>query len=106
MQRNMKDLSNTINKQYGKMQRNNEVMRLIGTRGDSFATEVVLLFLNEVKMRLAYLCLSILSAKQENPAADTADLEREIDRLVYGLYGLTEGEIGVIEKKSLTNQDK
>ena len=41
---------------------------------------------------------SVLSAKKENPAADTAELEREIDMLVYGLYGLTEEEIGVIEK--------
>jgi len=40
----------------------------------------------------------ILSAKQENPAADTAALERKIDRLVYGLYGLTEGEVGIIDK--------
>ena len=40
----------------------------------------------------------ILAAKKENPAADTAALEREIDLLVYGLYVLTEEEIGVIEK--------
>jgi len=60
--------------------------------------EVVLLFLNEMKMRLAYLCLSILSAKKENPAADTVALEREIDGLVYGLYGLSQEEIQTIEK--------
>ena len=40
----------------------------------------------------------ILAAKKENPAADTAALEREIDLLVYGLYGLTEEEVKVIEK--------
>jgi hypothetical protein len=40
----------------------------------------------------------ILSAKKENPAADTSELELEIDRLVYELYGLTEEEVGVIEK--------
>jgi len=28
----------------------------------------------------------ILSAKKKNPGADTAELEREIDKLVYGLY--------------------
>jgi hypothetical protein len=39
----------------------------------------------------------ILSAKKKNPAADTTELEREIDRLVYGLYGLTAEEIGVVE---------
>jgi len=75
----------------------NEVMRL-GLVGSHFATEVVLL-LDKVKMRLSYLCLSILSAKKENPAADTAALEREIDGLVYGLYELTEEEIAVIEKQ-------
>jgi hypothetical protein len=29
--------------------------------------------------------------------ADTSALEREIDRLVYGLYGLTEDEIRIVE---------
>ena len=44
------------------------------------------------------LVTQILSAKKENPAADTFELEREIDRLVYGLYGLTEEEVEIIEK--------
>ncbi|GBU25558.1 hypothetical protein R83H12_02208 [Fibrobacteria bacterium R8-3-H12] len=44
----------------------------------------------------------ILSVKKENPAADTAEMEREIDRLVYGLYGLTEEEVGVVEGNSRT----
>ena len=39
----------------------------------------------------------ILSAKQSNPDADTSALECEIDRLVYGLYGLTDEEIKVVE---------
>ncbi len=39
----------------------------------------------------------ILSAKKENPQADTIDLEREIDRMVYKLYELTEEEIKIIE---------
>ncbi len=41
----------------------------------------------------------ILSAKKQNPQADTSDWEREIDELVYGLYGLSEEEIGIIERK-------
>ena len=41
----------------------------------------------------------ILSAKKENPSADTSEWEKEIDLLVYGLYGLTEEEIGIIERK-------
>ena len=40
----------------------------------------------------------ILEAKDANPDEDTSDLEREIDRMVYELYGLTEEEITVIER--------
>jgi hypothetical protein len=39
----------------------------------------------------------VLLAKKTNTAVDTAALEKEIDRLIYGLYGLTEEEIGIIE---------
>ena len=39
----------------------------------------------------------ILSAKEADPAADTSELEREIDRLVYDLYRLTDEEIAVME---------
>ena len=39
----------------------------------------------------------ILEAKDENPDADTGDLEAKIDRLVYQLYGLTDKEIAAVE---------
>jgi type II restriction/modification system DNA methylase subunit YeeA len=39
----------------------------------------------------------ILSAKKQNPAADTSQPEREINRLIYQLYGLTDDEIKIIE---------
>ena len=39
----------------------------------------------------------ILSAKAADPKADTAEQEAEIDRLVYGLYGLTPKEIAAVE---------
>ena len=39
----------------------------------------------------------ILAAKKANPQADTSAWEREIDKLVYELYGLTEEEIKVVE---------
>jgi adenine-specific DNA-methyltransferase len=42
----------------------------------------------------------VLTAKKRDPAADTTAWEREIDRLVYGLYGLTEGEIAIVDGKS------
>ena len=39
----------------------------------------------------------ILAAKQQNPHTDTGEWEKEIDRLVYRLYDLTEEEIEIIE---------
>lgn len=41
---------------------------------------------------------SILKAKAANPKADTTKQEAEIDRLVYGLYGLTTKEITAVEQ--------
>jgi hypothetical protein len=40
-----------------------------------------------------------LAAKAKDAQADTSALEREIDRLVYGLYGLTPAgeEIRIVE---------
>lgn len=43
----------------------------------------------------------ILAAKKSNSNADTSTLEREIDELVYGLYGLTEEEVKVVEGKEV-----
>lgn len=39
----------------------------------------------------------ILTAKKRNSEADTKAIEREIDQLVYHLYGLTEDEIAIVE---------
>jgi hypothetical protein len=39
----------------------------------------------------------ILSAKKENSKADTSELEKQIDNLVYKLYGLEDNEIKVID---------
>ncbi len=39
----------------------------------------------------------ILAAKQRNAEADTSGLEREIDELVYALYGLTPGEKALVQ---------
>ena len=44
----------------------------------------------------------ILSAKKENPQADTSDWENEIDQLVYQLYGLTDEEIAIVEGSETT----
>jgi hypothetical protein len=39
----------------------------------------------------------ILLAKQRDAEADTSELEQEIDKLVYVLYGLTKEEIAIVE---------
>ena len=48
-------------------------------------------------VQIEKLVSEILEIKNQNPAADTTALEKEIDRLVYELYGLTEEEIGIVE---------
>ena len=42
----------------------------------------------------------ILAAKQRDAEADTSALEREIDELVYALYGLTPKEKKIVEEAS------
>ena len=42
----------------------------------------------------------ITAAKAANPAADTSKMEAEIDKMVYALYGLTKGEIAIIESSA------
>ncbi len=42
----------------------------------------------------------VLRAKQHDAKSDTSALEREIDELVYALYGLTQEEIALIEAAS------
>ena len=39
----------------------------------------------------------ILTTKDSDPSADTSVLEAEVDRLVYSLYGMTEGEVATVE---------
>ncbi len=52
------------------------------------------------RARLIAVVDKILAAKCHNPLADTANLEQEIDRLVYALYGLTPEEIKIVEGKA------
>jgi adenine-specific DNA-methyltransferase len=49
--------------------------------------------------KITSLVTQILEAKWANPTTDTSVLEREIDQLVYGLYGLTEEEIAIVDGK-------
>lgn len=43
---------------------------------------------------------TILKAKQKTAASDTAQLELEVDKNVYALYGLTKEEIKLVEESS------
>ena len=47
--------------------------------------------------KIADLVAQILAAKDAVPSADTSELEAEIDRLCYTLYGLTDEEIAAVE---------
>ena len=51
----------------------------------------------EDQQQLISLVDQILSQKKSDSTADTILLEKEIDQLVYTLYGLTEEEITIIE---------
>ena len=51
------------------------------------------------KQTIIELVDKVLSAKKDNPQANTGAWEAEIDRLVYELYGLSEEEIKVVERK-------
>ena len=49
------------------------------------------------QLQVVYLVDQILKVRKLDPRADITVLEREIDRLVYGLYGLTPAEIKIVE---------
>ena len=49
---------------------------------------------------IAVVAMRVLPAKQWDAGADVSALEREIDELVYALYGLTPEEIRIVESAS------
>jgi hypothetical protein len=51
----------------------------------------------QINNEIEKLVNQIINLKKQSPTIDTSDLENEIDRLVYELYGLTEDEIKIIE---------
>ena len=55
---------------------------------------------SEETAKIESLVSGILSNKVASPGADVSALERQIDQLVYQLYGLTKEEIGVVEGKT------
>jgi len=52
---------------------------------------------NSFQQSIITIVNKILSMKQENPHANIIKLEKEIDKQVYGLYGLTKEEIEIID---------
>ena len=40
----------------------------------------------------------IIALKKTNPNHDTSSLERQIDAIIYDIYGLTDAEIKIIEQ--------
>ena len=54
---------------------------------------------NKLLQAISILAERIIIVKQNNNLTDTSALESEIDQIVYRLYGLTEEEIAIIEKK-------
>ena len=46
----------------------------------------------------------IVAAKRRDPDADTGDVEQELDRLVYDLYGLTKEEVAIVEGGGATSR--
>ena len=53
----------------------------------------------KTEIKIVGLVDKVIEGKKNN--IDTKELEEEIDRIVYGLYGLTEEEIKIIEGKDL-----
>ena len=54
---------------------------------------------DDVETSLIKVVDQILAAKQKDPNADTSALEKQIDEMVYALYGLTPEEIAIVEGK-------
>ncbi|MDW8277514.1 MAG: TaqI-like C-terminal specificity domain-containing protein [Anaerolineales bacterium] len=53
-----------------------------------------------VNEQISALVTRILEARRADPSAEVRAWEREIDRLVYALYGLTEEEIAIVEGRA------
>ncbi len=61
--------------------------------------ELQILPIPECEYNFESLVQKIIDKKTSSHSSDTSALESEIDRIVYQLYGLTEEEIAIVEKK-------
>lgn len=55
---------------------------------------------NEYQKNIVCVVDQIINQKKNNPCVDTTNLESEIDRLVYQLYGLTYDEVLVVDPET------
>ena len=51
-----------------------------------------------IQNEIAAIIDNILDLKKKNAQADTSEMEKQIDRIIYDLYGITEDEIHLIEQ--------
>ena len=54
----------------------------------------------EQEHKIEALISQIIQCKEKDSSNDTTTLEKEIDRMIYELYDLTEEEIKIVEEKS------
>ncbi len=52
---------------------------------------------SDVQNSIVKIVNEIIALKKSNPNHDTSLLERQIDTVVYDIYGLTDAEIKIIE---------
>ncbi len=75
-----------------------EVNRTLAQIKPTILKNLPVQFDNEkIVIRIESIVDQILTAKKSDPKADTTELEKEIDRLVYQLYELTAEEIKIVE---------
>lgn len=76
------------------------------TKKDNFFPELQIYFLEQlpikiaseqVQKRILNIVDNISNEKINNPEFNTSELEKQIDQIVYELYGLSEDEISIIE---------
>ncbi|HEX8556784.1 MAG TPA: TaqI-like C-terminal specificity domain-containing protein [Pyrinomonadaceae bacterium] len=93
---------------------NSKVLRFLyqqklGTEAGRIFAEIKILYVRKLPIKKAaprqqaeitQLVDQILDAHRRDPTSDTGKLTREIDRLIYQLYGLTPDEIEIVERST------
>lgn len=88
--------SKLLNRQYQKL--NPEQGRIFAQVKIDYVNELPIKIIESETQKYVSIVNKILAAKKQDPNSDTSILEKEIDQLVYQLYGLTEEEIKIVEQ--------